>query len=239
MPVTSNPTRFSPGDVFSYLEMCREEGLSLQRGMNFHARSGYSVILMSRRQNAPYTDMLKDEGRTLIYEGHDTPQPRGGPDPKTLDQVDHAPHVNLTQNGLFYEAAEAFRKGQGPVELVKVYEKILVGIWTFNGIFRLVDAWKQESAGRQVFKFKLESSTDQIPERLAAKLDLLHTRTIPREIKLAVWQRDKGQCQRCGSKSNLHFDHDIPYSLGGTSILAQNVQLLCAKCNLSKHNRIE
>ena len=161
------------------------------------------------------------------------------PDPKKLDQVDRSPNGSFTQNGFFHEAAMAFQRGGSPAELVKVYEKILVGIWTYNGVFLLVDAWKEESGGRQVFKFKLESSPDQIQQLVPSESHLLHTRIIPRDIKLAVWQRDKGQCQRCGSKKNLHFDHDIPYSLGGTSILAQNVQLLCAKCNLSKHNRIE
>jgi hypothetical protein len=41
-----------PGDVISYLEMCKAEGINLQRGMNFHLRGGMSVILMSLRPGA-------------------------------------------------------------------------------------------------------------------------------------------------------------------------------------------
>jgi hypothetical protein len=32
------PVTFVPGEVVSYLEMCREEGVNLQRGMNFRIR---------------------------------------------------------------------------------------------------------------------------------------------------------------------------------------------------------
>jgi hypothetical protein len=36
----------------------------------------------------------------------------------------------------------------------------------------------------------------------------------------------------------LHFDHDLPWSKGGTSLTEENVQLLCARHNLQKHDRI-
>jgi hypothetical protein len=39
---------------------------------------------------------------------------------------------------------------------VRVYEKLRQGIWVFNGVFRLLDAWQEESNARQVFKFRLE-----------------------------------------------------------------------------------
>jgi hypothetical protein len=55
------------GEVISYPEMCRAWSASLQKGMNFHLRPNRSVILMSRRSNAPYQDRIEDEGRVLIY----------------------------------------------------------------------------------------------------------------------------------------------------------------------------
>jgi 5-methylcytosine-specific restriction endonuclease McrA len=57
-------------------------------------------------------------------------------------------------------------------------------------------------------------------------------------VKLAVWKRDGGRCIQCGSSDNLHFDHVIPYSLGGSSLRAENIQLLCARHNLQKHDAI-
>jgi hypothetical protein len=42
------------GDVLSYPEMCQEEGVNLQHGMNFRLRGGASVTLMSTRAGAHY-----------------------------------------------------------------------------------------------------------------------------------------------------------------------------------------
>lgn len=56
---------------------------------------------------------------------------------------------------------------------------------------------------------------------------------IPREIKVAVWQRDQGRCVECGSKVELEFDHIVPLALGGSNT-ERNIQLLCANCNRAK-----
>lgn len=69
-------------------------------------------------------------------------------------------------------------------------------------------------------------------------VELPHTRLIPTAVKVEVWKRDGGQCVQCGSTKNLHFDHDIPFSLGGSSQTAANVRLLCAKHNLAKSDKI-
>ena len=75
---------FKQGDVISYLEMCQYEGISLQRGMNFHLRNNITVILMSLRQNAPYADRIQENGRLLIYEGHDVSLKTETPNPKIV-----------------------------------------------------------------------------------------------------------------------------------------------------------
>lgn len=62
------------------------------------------------------------------------------------------------------------------------------------------------------------------------------TRTISREVKSEVFQRDGGMCQHCGSGFDLEYDHIMPYSLGGSNA-AKNIQLLCSTCNRSKGNR--
>lgn len=68
--------------------------------------------------------------------------------------------------------------------------------------------------------------------------ELTQTRLIPSEIKVEVWKRDKGRCVICGSADNLHFDHDVPFSLGGSSLTAKNVRLLCLRHNLEKSDKI-
>jgi hypothetical protein len=85
------PPVLGAGEVISYLEMCREERLNLQRGMNYHLPSGRNVILMSLRKGAPYADRVEDDGHVLIYEGHDVPRTADQPDPKTIDQPMRTP----------------------------------------------------------------------------------------------------------------------------------------------------
>jgi hypothetical protein len=229
------------GVVISYLEMCQEEGVNLQRGMNYHLRRDASVILMSLRPNAPYSDRVEDDGHILIYEGHDVSKTQETPIPKNFDQPMYNPGSTLTQNGLFLEAAQRYKNGKQSPELVKVYEKLHAGIWVYNGLFRLLDAWQEKSGTRTVFKFKLELTEDIHSAKEAIKQDIIleHDRIIPSQVKLEVWKRDKGMCVKCGSTNNLHFDHIIPYSKGGSSLVAENIQLLCARHNIAKRDKIE
>ncbi|MCX5992007.1 MAG: HNH endonuclease [Chloroflexi bacterium] len=226
-----------PGDILSYLQMCSQEGVNLQRGMNYHLRGGLSVILMSLRPRAPYADRIEDNGRVLIYEGHDLPRQRDS-DPKMLDQPMMNPNHTLTQNGLFYQAAMSHKQKGGQPEHVRVYEKVRPGIWVYNGLFKLVDAWQEKDNSRKVFKFRLQMLDDS-EDSVTTQEDIDHTRLIPASVKLQVWQRDKGRCVICGSSDNLHFDHIIPYSRGGSSLVAANIRLLCARHNLAKRDRIE
>ena len=229
---------FKPGDVISYLEMSGEEGVNLQREMNFRLHGKFSVILMSLRAGAPYADRVEENGRVLIYEGHDTPRYRDGPDPKKVDQPMVNPSGKLTQNGLFCQSAETYKSNQAEPELVRVYEKIHTGIWVYNGLFKLVDAWQEISNARKVFKFRLEIVED-VDDVTPESREIEHSRLIPASVKLEVWKRDKGQCVLCRSKDNLHFDHIIPYSMGGSSLVVENIQLLCARHNIAKRNKIE
>jgi len=193
---------------------------------------------MSRRSNAPYKDRVEENGKTLIYEGHDAPKMRGAPDPKSIDQPGATSGSRVTRNGLFEQAAIDTKKGKRLPEIVAVYEKIHVGIWAFNGFFRLTDCWREQDGTRSVFKFQLELAED-LDIEAAPPETLPHTRMIPSAVKLEVWQRDKGRCVLCGGKDNLHFDHDLPYSKGGTSLTARNIRLLCARHNLSKSDKIQ
>lgn len=230
-----------PGDIISHAEMCIEEGVSLQKGMNFRIKGGTTVILMSLRKGAPYADQVEDNGETLIYEGHDVPR-NLAKNPKSVDQPDYTPRGTLTENGKFFQAAMKFKNGEEPPELIKVYEKIKDGIWVYNGVFELVDSWIEKSAGRNVFKFKLhitDKTIDQKEKRAIELKDLDHNRIIPTSVKLEVWKRDNGKCVQCGSMDNLHFDHILPFSKGGTSLKAENIQLLCARHNLEKRDKIQ
>ena len=225
-------------EIISYLEMCQREGTNLQRGMNYRLGGSYSVILMSTRYNSPYQDLVEDDGRTLVYEGHDSPRTTEIPDPKLADQPQVTSAGNLTENGKFYRAAQEHKLNGAEPEGVRVYEKIRQGIWSYNGLFQLVDSWVESDGVRNVFKFKLITTDDASSQDHVALQKAESGRVIPTAVKLEVWKRDRGRCTVCGATDDLHFDHIIPYSKGGTSLMADNIQILCARHNLEKGDKI-
>lgn len=229
-------------NIISYFEMCVHEGISLQQGMNFRLRGRHSVVLMSVMPNAPYRDQTEEDGAVLTYEGHDVPAGVNKPNPKTLDQPEHLASGRLTENGKFHQAAQEYKAGLKQPDMVRVYEKIKRGIWSDNGYFHLVDSWVEHDGKREVFKFKLvavESIEDDAAAEAQEPEQQMRRRIIPTSVKLEVWKRDSGKCVTCGATDELHFDHVLPYSKGGTSMKAENIQLLCARHNLEKSANIQ
>lgn len=59
---------------------------------------------------------------------------------------------------------------------------------------------------------------------------------IPARTRYMVFERDGYTCQYCGAKApsvELHVDHIVPVSKGGTSDMS-NLVTACAECNLGK-----
>lgn len=60
-------------------------------------------------------------------------------------------------------------------------------------------------------------------------------------LRWRVLQRDRFKCCACGASPSddasveLHVDHITPWSKGGSTVI-ENLQTLCAKCNLGKSN---
>ena len=228
-------------EILSYRDMCDQEGVqTLQRGMNYRLNPNYTVILMSQRSNAPYRDKIFDDGLTIEYEGHDVPRTNGN-NPKGLDQSKNTKNGSLTENGKFVKAIEEFKKQVRSAEIVRAYEKVLPGVWSEKGFFRLVDYKFTEGENkRRVFRFILEETEIDFEAKEIRENNLKpRSRLIPSEIKKQVWKRDGGKCVICGAKDELHFDHDLPYSKGGTSITSGNVKILCARHNLEKSDKIQ
>jgi hypothetical protein len=193
---------------------------------------------MSVRPNAPYRDRIADNGLTLLYEGHDIARTHGAPDPKQSDQPEFTSMGGRTENGKFHQAAQQHKRYGKLPEPVRVYEKLRAGIWAYNGLFHLVDSWIESDGIRRVFTFKLIAAEDTPVQTPEGSVESERQRLIPTTVKLEVLKRDQGRCVICGSADELHFDHIIPYSKGGTSLLAENIQLLCARHNLEKSARI-
>ncbi len=70
-----------------------------------------------------------------------------------------------------------------------------------------------------------------------AKVYTARRERIPESVRLFVWQRDQGQCVKCGSRELLEFDHIIPVSEGGSNT-ERNIQLLCEGCNRAKGTEV-
>ena len=113
------------------------------------------------------------------------------------------------------------------------------GVWSLKGYFDLIDYKAIHDGKRNVFRFILKLSEKQNVDIGRSNINFRRTRLIPSEVKKEVWRRDGGKCVLCESTENLHFDHDLPFSKGGTSLSAKNVRLLCMKHNLQKSGRIE
>lgn len=114
-------------------------------------------------------------------------------------------------------------------------------MWVDMGYYDLTDVFERQvstevGGTRRVFRFWLKPVLDaNITED--ELVDLAHNRMIPGDVQREVYERDGGKCTQCGSTDNLHFDHILPFSKGGSSKTASNIQLLCARHNLMKGNR--
>ena len=75
------------------------------------------------------------------------------------------------------------------------------------------------------------------PDRQTPTVHKRRRESIPKSVKMYVWQRDGGRCVECGSKEKLEYDHIIPFSEGGSNT-DRNLQLLCEPCNRSKGSKI-
>ena len=110
--------------------------------------------------------------------------------------------------------------------------------WSDRGLFCLTGHEYLRVAGRMVFKFRMrlsDVSDEMVPQDSPEEFK----RVIPSWVKHVVYKRDKGRCVICGSSDQLHFDHELPFSRGGTGLTPENIRVLCARHNLEKGARIE
>ena len=75
----------------------------------------------------------------------------------------------------------------------------------------------------------------KIPSVIALKEYVICSRK-PAFTRFNVFLRDEFECQYCGDKSNLTFDHILPKSKGGKTTW-ENVITACSDCNTSKGNK--
>jgi len=77
----------------------------------------------------------------------------------------------------------------------------------------------------------------RLPERVPTITFTRHTPSNWRELRETIFQRDDYTCQYCGQVGGeLHCDHVVPLSRGGTSD-PENLVTACPHCNASKSTK--
>ena len=100
---------------------------------------------------------------------------------------------------------------------------------TWHNALRAFEAFTNKSGRR-----------DALPQR--AKATARPSRDINWRLRATVLIRDNCLCCMCGaspakdSAVTLHVDHIVPWSKGGQTVL-ENLQTLCATCNIGKGDR--
>ena len=61
--------------------------------------------------------------------------------------------TNRSLNIIYFNTSEKaaldFKHNKREAEAVRVYEKIKDGIWSFNGVFKLMDSYQKQVSGRE------------------------------------------------------------------------------------------
>jgi 5-methylcytosine-specific restriction endonuclease McrA len=96
----------------------------------------------------------------------------------------------------------------------------------------------------RMFVERLEKQRLAATSRPRARRGSPKGRTIPNEVKRAVWERDGGQCtfvsergHRCEERSGLELDHVIPVARGGEATEG-NLRLRCRAHNQHEADRV-
>ena len=112
--------------IVSYRQIEDVEGFRPQNGMYFKPKNNnYLIVLMSVRDDAPYQDEISEDGKRIIYEGHNLNKRYcKGKSPNTFDQPLFLPSGKLTENGKFAKAANYFKDGLQQSKKVRAYQKI-------------------------------------------------------------------------------------------------------------------
>lgn len=127
-------------------------------------------------------------------------------------------------------------------DLENVVRKAMMGLWPKRHselaahrpeetVLRIKHAVLSEENALQ--KLRREVQAFENFEKIGATL----REPIPEQVRMFVWQRDRGRCVRCGCQERLEFDHIIALAHGGSNT-ERNIQLLCEACNRQKGTNI-
>jgi hypothetical protein len=160
-----------------------------------------------------------------------------------LAKADLAPSrskIGITDEDLFEEIENVWvRLGKQPT-YSQMEDMAKYSVSTYEKRF---GGWRNALLSFVNYINKNDSANDQEKGNSVDEADSLHktSRTMNLRTRFIVLQRDRFTCRSCGASPakdpsvELHVDHIIPWSKGGETVL-DNLQTLCANCNLGKSN---
>ncbi len=130
------------------------------------------------------------------------------------------------------------RQAEQPVALLKDRRRVL---WHFHERFYWDD---EQLPAEDVMALVLQRERSQ-DRKLESARSLMRAEQngersrppIPRDLRLAVFERDGGKCVECGSSFDIQYDHILPFARGGATTF-ENLQILCGDCNRQKSDHI-
>jgi hypothetical protein len=96
-------------------------------------------------------------------------------------------------------------------------------LWLFRGKFCWADDGLNESEIHALLTVRGQCQRQRVERAQAiaamgSQPQHVIRRAIPDDLKQLVWLRDSGRCCRCGSRTELQFDHIIPISMSGATV---------------------
>ncbi|MFV0293619.1 MAG: HNH endonuclease [Paracoccus sp. (in: a-proteobacteria)] len=110
-----------------------------------------------------------------------------------------------------------------------------LSLWTWQDAIKAVFLDRVSIIAEYDEAVRSQRQTFRIPSVIALKDYVRPLRRIA-FTRFKLFLRDGFECQYCGSKGSLTFDHVIPRSRGGITSW-ENVVAACSPCNLRKANR--
>jgi 5-methylcytosine-specific restriction endonuclease McrA len=118
----------------------------------------------------------------------------------------------------------------------------IIKSWSWDGYDHVVF----ESDGHQYLEVRSRTSAgvsvihyESCPCKATPTVKNPQPRYFSKEMRMRKYSEQAGICPHCKKHfefNEMHGDHIVPYSKGGTTTF-DNLQMLCAPCNLKKGNR--